>query len=58
MGKLLASSEEAAIDTLEKLNVDYVVVVFGGKTGYAGDDINKFLWILRIAANEFPYLKE
>eukprot|EP00501_MAST-03F_sp_TOSAG23-6_P000892 GSMAST32.ASY1.ANO1.928.1 assembled CDS len=31
------------------LDVDYVLVVFGGKTGYQSDDINKFLWMVRIA---------
>lgn len=55
---MFASTEEAAADLLESLDVDYLMVVFGGKTGYSGDDINKFLWILRIAANVYPHLKE
>jgi dolichyl-diphosphooligosaccharide--protein glycosyltransferase len=58
VGRIFASTEEGAYDLLDSLDVDYVLVVFGGKTGYSGDDINKFLWILRIAANEFPHLKE
>merc|ERR1712176_339451 len=33
---------------------DYVLVFFGAMIGYAGDDMNKFLWMIRIAAAEFP----
>ena len=25
---------------------------------YSGDDIAKFMWMVRIAANEFPVIKE
>jgi hypothetical protein len=28
--------------------VDYVLVVFGGVVGYPSDDINKFLWMVRV----------
>ena len=28
------------------LDVDYVLVVFGGLVGYPSDDINKFLWMV------------
>lgn len=31
------------------VQVDYVLVVFGGVVGYKSDDINKFLWMVRIA---------
>jgi len=36
------------------LDVDYVLVIFGGVIGYSGDDINKFLWMVRIAEGEHP----
>eukprot|EP01106_Pelomyxa_sp_JSP_P010629 TRINITY_DN280_c0_g1_i1.p3 TRINITY_DN280_c0_g1~~TRINITY_DN280_c0_g1_i1.p3 ORF type:complete len:137 (+),score=49.94 TRINITY_DN280_c0_g1_i1:727-1137(+) len=36
---------------MRSLDVDYVLVVFGGMTGYASDDINKFLWMVRIAGS-------
>ena len=36
------------------LDVDYVLVIFGGMIGYSGDDINKFLWMVRIAEGEHP----
>lgn len=32
------------------LDVDYVLVVFGGALGYPSDDINKFLWMVRACA--------
>ena len=39
---------------MTELNVDYVLVIFGGVIGYSGDDINKFLWMVRIAEGEHP----
>ncbi|EEY58025.1 dolichyl-diphosphooligosaccharide-protein glycosyltransferase subunit STT3A, putative [Phytophthora infestans T30-4] len=44
VGRALASSEEDAYPILQSLDVDYVLVIFGGVTGYSSDDINKFLW--------------
>jgi len=40
------------------LDVDYVLVIFGGYIGYSSDDINKFLWMVRIAASTDPRIKE
>jgi len=31
-----------------------VLVIFGGLIGYSGDDINKFLWMVRIAQGIWP----
>lgn len=39
---------------LQSLDVDYVLVIFGGVTGYSSDDINKFLWPVRIGSGVFP----
>ena len=33
---------------IQRLDVDYLLVVFGGMIGYSSDDINKFLWMVRI----------
>ena len=57
-GKVFASNEDEAYEILKDLEVDYVMVLFGGRTGFAGDDMNKFLWIIRIAGNSFPHIKE
>ena len=34
--------------------MDYVLVIFGGYIGYSSDDINKFLWMVRIGGGEHP----
>ncbi|KAF5361740.1 hypothetical protein D9756_002145 [Leucocoprinus leucothites] len=54
VGKAMASSEEVAYPILRKHDVDYVLVIFGALIGYSGDDINKFLWMIRIAQGVWP----
>lgn len=54
VGKMLASNEENAYVLLRKHDVDYALVMFGGAIGYTGDDINKFLWMIRIAQDVYP----
>jgi len=58
VGKAFASSEDNAIQIMRQLDVDYVLIIFGGLTGYASDDINKFLWMVRIAGSTDPNIKE
>lgn len=54
VGKAMASSEEVAYPILRKHDVQYVLVIFGALIGYSGDDINKFLWMVRIAQGVWP----
>ncbi|ELU11110.1 hypothetical protein CAPTEDRAFT_179664 [Capitella teleta] len=54
VGKAMSSNESAAYEIMRSLDVDYVLVIFGGVIGYSGDDINKFLWMVRIAEGEHP----
>ncbi|KAI9506329.1 dolichyl-diphosphooligosaccharide--protein glycosyltransferase subunit STT3 [Coemansia spiralis] len=54
VGKILASDENTAYELARRHDVDYVLVVFGGMIGYSGDDINKFLWMIRIAQGVYP----
>lgn len=54
VGKAMSSNETAAYEIMKALDVDYVLVIFGGVIGYSGDDINKFLWMVRIAEGEHP----
>lgn len=54
VGKAMSSTEEVAYPILRKHDVDYVLVIFGGLIGYSGDDINKFLWMVRIAQGVWP----
>ncbi|KAI7638875.1 Dolichyl-diphosphooligosaccharide--protein glycosyltransferase subunit, partial [Hortaea werneckii] len=49
VGKAMSSREEVSYPIMKQHEVDYVLVVFGGLLGYSGDDINKFLWMVRIA---------
>lgn len=66
----MSSNESFAYEIMRDLDVDYVLggfslyiiagckylflVIFGGVIGYSGDDINKFLWMVRIAEGEHP----
>ncbi|XP_054710594.1 dolichyl-diphosphooligosaccharide--protein glycosyltransferase subunit STT3A [Uloborus diversus] len=51
VGQAMASSEEKAYEIMKELDVNYVLVIFGGLTGYSSDDINKFLWMVRIGGS-------
>jgi dolichyl-diphosphooligosaccharide--protein glycosyltransferase len=56
VGLVLSSNEEDAYPILQKLDVDYVLVLYGGVSRYSSDDINKFLWPIRIASGVYPHL--
>uniref|UniRef100_A0ACD5VL10 Uncharacterized protein n=1 Tax=Avena sativa TaxID=4498 RepID=A0ACD5VL10_AVESA len=58
VGTAMSSPEKAAWEIFNSLDVKYVLVVFGGLIGYPSDDINKFLWMVRIGGGEFPHIKE
>jgi len=58
VGKAISSTEEVAYEIMKDLDVDYVLVIFGGLFGYSSDDINKFLWMVRIAEGVFPEIVE
>uniref|UniRef100_A0A1I8ESV4 Dolichyl-diphosphooligosaccharide--protein glycosyltransferase subunit STT3A n=1 Tax=Wuchereria bancrofti TaxID=6293 RepID=A0A1I8ESV4_WUCBA len=47
----LSSKEEDAYEIMRELDVDYVLVIFGGVIGYSSHDINKFLWMVRIGGS-------
>lgn len=63
----MSSPEDKAYEIMRELDVNYVLVIFGGLTGYASDgrvsccpyaiiwpscvDINKFLWMVRIGGS-------
>jgi dolichyl-diphosphooligosaccharide--protein glycosyltransferase len=60
VGQAMASPEDKAYEIMRELDVDYVLVIFGGLTGYSSDDINKFLWMVRIGGStpEGEHIKE
>ncbi|VDK78670.1 unnamed protein product [Litomosoides sigmodontis] len=60
VGQAMSSKEEDAYEIMRELDVDYVLVIFGGVIGYSSDDINKFLWMVRIGGStpEGAHIKE
>jgi len=60
VGQAMASDEEHAYEIMRELDVDYVLVIFGGLISYSSDDINKFLWMVRIGGStpEGSHIKE
>lgn len=34
------------------------MIIFGGAGNHDGDDIGKFLWMPRIAGNDFPHIRD
>ena len=52
--RAMASSEERAYPILRKHDVDYVLIIYGGLIGFSGDDLNKFLWMIRISQGVWP----
>jgi len=58
VGATLASEEEESFKICKMLDADYVLLIFGGFSAYSGDDINKFIWIIRITAGYYPKVKE
>jgi dolichyl-diphosphooligosaccharide--protein glycosyltransferase len=54
VGMAMSSNEEVSYEIMRRHDVDYVLVIFGGLLGYSGDDINKFLWMIRISSGVYP----
>lgn len=58
VGLAMSSNEDDAFEICDRLDAEYVLVIFGGFSYYSGDDINKFLWMVRIAGGVYPHIKE
>ncbi|KAI8364837.1 Oligosaccharyl transferase STT3 subunit-domain-containing protein [Choanephora cucurbitarum] len=54
VGRAMSTNEADAYEIMKKHDVNYVLVIFGALIGYSGDDINKFLWMIRIAQGIWP----
>lgn len=54
VGRAMSSPEHKAYPILRKHDVDYVLIIYGGLLGFSGDDINKYLWMIRIAQGVWP----
>ncbi|EAX95944.1 Oligosaccharyl transferase STT3 subunit family protein [Trichomonas vaginalis G3] len=53
IGMAMSSPEPISWRIARLMNVKYMLVIFGGAAQYSGDDINKFLWMPRIAHQTF-----
>jgi dolichyl-diphosphooligosaccharide--protein glycosyltransferase len=53
IGMTMSSPEEVSWRLARMMGADYMLVIFGGACGYSGDDINKFLWMPKIANQTF-----
>ena len=58
VGAAMATDEEESFRICKMLDANYALVIFGGYSGYSGDDVNKFIWMIRIAAGFYPRIKE
>lgn len=65
MGAILSSPEPISWRICQDIGVDYMLVLAGAASGYNGDDIGKFMWPVRISANNhfrqrqgYEYFKE
>lgn len=54
VGKAMSSPEWKSYEIFKQHDVDYVLVIFGGVLGFSGDDLNKFLWMIRISEGIWP----
>ena len=53
IGMTMSSPEKVSWRLARLLDVNYMLVIFGGASAYDGDDINKFLWMPKIANQTF-----
>lgn len=54
VGKVMSCGESVSYKTMRQLDANYVLVIAGAASGYSGDDVNKFLWMIKIAAGVYP----
>lgn len=58
VGRGFAGTEKIGYDTAKRLDANYMLVLYGGMSHYSGDDISKFIWMIRIGGGVFPDIKE
>lgn len=58
VGLVLSSSEKRAYEILQMWDTDYILVVQGSLAKQVSDDINKFIWIIRICSGYYPEVDE
>ena len=53
IGMTMSSPEPVSWKLARLMGADFMLVIFGGACGYDGDDINKFMWMPKIANQTF-----
>lgn len=53
IGMTMSSPQEVSWRLARMMNANYMLVIFGGACGYDGDDLNKFMWMPKIANQTF-----
>ena len=53
VARIFCLGEKEAWDALHEMQVDYVVVLYGGLALHTNDDVSKMEWMISIAAHEF-----
>lgn len=48
VARALAVNASVGVPLLHSLGASHVMAVCGGYAGYSADDVNKFLWMLRL----------
>uniref|UniRef100_A0A146LBT2 Dolichyl-diphosphooligosaccharide--protein glycosyltransferase subunit STT3B n=1 Tax=Lygus hesperus TaxID=30085 RepID=A0A146LBT2_LYGHE len=58
VGLVLASTEKRAYQILQMWDTDYVLIFQSSMFSFGADDINKFLWMVRICNGYYPEVEE
>ncbi|SPJ10915.1 oligosaccharyl transferase STT3 subunit, putative [Plasmodium sp. DRC-Itaito] len=56
IGLILSTNEKEAYEYLKMLDCDYILVSYGGYSKNSSDDLNKFLWILKITNKKYKFI--
>ncbi|CAD2103919.1 dolichyl-diphosphooligosaccharide--protein glycosyltransferase subunit STT3, putative [Plasmodium vinckei petteri] len=56
IGLILSSNEKNGYEELKKFDPDYLLISYGGYSKNSSDDLNKFLWIIKIANKKYNFI--
>ncbi|CDU18106.1 uncharacterized protein PY17X_0933400 [Plasmodium yoelii] len=56
IGLILSSNEKNGYEELQKFDPDYLLISYGGYSKNSSDDLNKFLWILKIVNKKYNFI--
>ncbi|CAD2091433.1 dolichyl-diphosphooligosaccharide--protein glycosyltransferase subunit STT3, putative [Plasmodium vinckei brucechwatti] len=56
IGLILSSNEKNGYEELKKFDPDYLLISYGGYSKNSSDDLNKFLWIIKIVNKKYNFI--